>query len=169
MPKRDRPTVEERVCRAIRLLATGQPPDEVALAVRVLPRTLAAWQDNDDFRVLLACVRESGRLRDLFKQLEALTPDAIEALHRALECSDDRLAVQAARDVLDRVGLIRRKGIEHDEPSEKVIRVEYMTPDGKPFSATPWADRNPVTPGALQSGGVREALRQDGDGEDSDD
>jgi hypothetical protein len=167
--KENRPTVEARVCRAIRLLAQGQPADDVARAIRVLPRTLAAWQDNADFQVLLACIRENGQLRAALDRLEALTPDAIDALHRALEGDNDRVAVQAAREVLDRVGLIRRTKVERDEPSEKVIRVEYKTPDGKPFSAPPWAERNPITPGALQSGSVRETLRQDGDGQDSDD
>jgi hypothetical protein len=168
MGKVNRPTLEARVCRAIRLLAQGQPADEVARAIHVLPKTLAAWQDNADFQTLLACMRENGRLRAALDRLEALTPDAVEALHRALEGDDDRVAVQAAREVLDRVGLIRRTGIERDEPSEKVIRVEYKTPDGKPFSAPPWAERNPITPRALQSGSVREALRKDGDGQDSD-
>jgi hypothetical protein len=169
MGKVNRPTLEARVCRAIRLLAQGQPADEVARAIHVLPKTLAAWQDNADFQTLLACMRENGRLRAALDRLEALTPDAVEALHRALEGDDDRVAVQAAREVLDRVGLIRRTEIEREESSEKVIRVEYNTPDGKPFSAPPWAERNPITPGALQSGGVRETLRQDGDGQDSDD
>jgi hypothetical protein len=167
--KENRPTVEARVCHAIRLLAQGQPADDVARAIHVLPKTLAAWQDNADFQALLACMRENGRLRAALDRLEALTPDAIEALHRALEGENDRVAVQAAREVLDRVGLIRRTEIERDESSEKVIRVEYKTPDGKPFSAPPWSERNPIASGALQSGGVRETLRQDGDGQDADD
>jgi hypothetical protein len=167
--KENRPTVEARVCRAIRLLAQGQPADDVARAIHVLPKTLAAWQDNADFQTLLACMRENGRLRAALDRLEAMTPDAIEALHRALEGDNDRVAVQAAREVLDRVGLIRRTAIEREESSEKVIRVEYKTPDGKPFSAPPWADRNPVTPRALQGRSVRETFRQDGDGQDSDD
>jgi hypothetical protein len=171
MPKanqRDRPTVEARVCRAIRLLAKGQNAEDVANEIRVLPRTLAAWQADEDFRALLECMRENRRMHAMLDQLEALTPDAIEALHRALEGEDDRVAVQAAREVLDRVGLIRRKGIESDESSEKVIRVEYMTPDGKPTSIAPWAERNPVAPRTLQSGSLRETLREDGDGQDSD-
>lgn len=166
--QRDRPTIEERVCRAIRLLAKGQTAEEVAREIHVLPKTVIAWQANADFRALLACMRENGRLRIAFDQLQDLTPDAISALHRALD-GDDRLAVQAAREILDRVGLTKRKGFEPEKSSEKVIRVEYMTPDGKPISIAPWADRNPVAPRALQSGSVRETLREDGDGQDADD
>jgi hypothetical protein len=160
---RDRPTVEERVCRAIRLLAEGTTADDVARAIRVRPATLAAWQESDDFRALLACMRENGRLHDA---LDALTPGAIAALRRALEGDDVKVAVSAAREVLDRVGLIRRKGLVSEESSEHTIRVEYAYPDGLPVSTTPWADRHPATPGALQSGGVRSPLREDGDGED---
>ena len=156
---RDRPTVEERVCHAIRLLAEGHTADNVALAVRVRPGTLAVWQASDDFRALLACMRENGRLHDA---LDALTPGAIAALRRALEGDDVRVAVSAAREVLDRVGLIRRS----EESSEHTIRVEYAYPDGLPVSASPWADRHPTAPGALQGGGVWPPLREDGDGED---
>lgn len=163
---RDRPHIEDQLCRAIRLLAKGAAPDSVAQTVRVTPRTLARWQANADFRALVACMRENGRLRDALDQLEALTPGAIEALRRALESANDRVAVQAARDVLDRVGVIRRTTATEDESTERVIRLEYVNPAGTPYTAAPWADRHPRAPGALQGGGVRSPLREDGDGQD---
>lgn len=167
---RDRPPVEARVCRAIRLLAEGLPADTVAQKVRVMPETLDRWQALDDFRALLACMRENGRMRDALDQLDALTPDAIEALRRALANDNDRIAVGAARDVLDRVGVIRRAGRhtgENDEPTEQVIRLEYVNPTGTPYAASPWAERHPRAPGAVQGGGVRSAVGEDDGGDDS--
>jgi hypothetical protein len=168
--ERDRPPLEQRVCRAIRLLADGWAVDEVARAVKVRPATLRAWQDSEDFRDLLECLNDAGQIRESLDTLGDLTPGAILALRRALEGDDVRIAVQAAREVLDRVGLIRRKGLvsqqQIEQSSEHVIRVEYVNPDGQTVSTSPWADRNPAAPGTLQSGSVWEALREDGDGED---
>lgn len=165
---RDRPPVEERVCRAIRLLAEGQSARTVAQGVGVLPETLMRWQKGADFRALLACMREHGRLRAALERLNALTPDAIAALQRALEDDDSRIAVSAARDVLDRVGLIRRTEALGADETEQVIRVEYDSPEGTPYSTAPWAARHPGASGPLQSGGVRTPLREDGDGQDPD-
>ncbi len=162
---RERPPVAERVCRAIRLLARGSPEADVAQAVRVLPRTLARWQASEDFQVVLACMKENGRLREALAQLDALTPDAINALRRALDNDNDRVAVQAARDVLNRAGVIRRTH-EDDQATEKVIRLEYVNPAGQPYAAAPWADRHPRTSGAVQGGELRSPLREDRDGED---
>ncbi|MBN1563477.1 MAG: hypothetical protein JXA10_06550 [Anaerolineae bacterium] len=162
------PPRELRVCRAIRLLAQGLPGAEVAGAINVREKTLENWQQGADFQALLACMKENGRLRDAFATLQDLTPEAIEALHRALEGSDDRLAVQAAKDVLDRVGIIYQKGGANQEAHETIIRFEYGTPDGQPYTAPSWADRHPAPPGTIQGGGVRAALREDGDGQDHD-
>jgi hypothetical protein len=168
MTKQDRPPLEARVCRAIRLLAEGQNADDVARAVHVRPATLAAWQADEDFQALLDSLYAFGQARE---SLDALTDDAIAALHRALAGDELRVAVQAAREVLDRVGLIRRRRVDHliDPSSEQVIRVEYGNLDRQPVSTPPWADRNPAESGAVQGGGVRSPLRQDGDGQDSDD
>ena len=169
MKARDRPPLEQRVCRAIRLLAEGWSAEDVAQAVHVRPATVAAWQAYEDFRALLDCLQDARQVRESLDMLGDLTPGAIAALRRALEGDDVRVAVQAAREVLDRVGLIRRKGIEQQiEPSsEQVIRVEYGNLEGQAVATAPWADRNPAAPGALQGGSVRAALREDGDGEDS--
>lgn len=153
---------ETRICRAIRLLAEGRSRDEVARAVGALPRTLATWEQDEDFRALLACLRENRRARDALAALDDLTPVAIAALRRALDGDDDALALRAAREVLERVGPLAER------PAVQTIRVEYGSHDGQPVSAAPWADRHPAPSGPLQGGGLREALRQDGDGADSD-
>lgn len=160
-PQRDRPPPrEQRVCRAIRLLAAGHSAAEVAREVRVMPRTLAAWQSWDDFRALVDCLRASGQMRDAIDMLDALTPEAIEALQEALDGEDRWLAVTAAREVLKYVMRIQ-------QVTGHVIRVEYVNPERNPVSTSPWADRHPPTPGAVQSGGLRSPLREDGDGQDS--
>lgn len=153
---RDRPEV--RVCRAIRLLAGGQGAAEVARAVRVLPSTLARWRAEDDFRALVDCLREAGQMRDALETLGDLAPGAIAALRRALEGDDTRLAVQAAHEVLERVGPLAAR--------QRAIRVEYVNRDGQPVSTSPWSDRHPAAPGAVQGGGVRAPLRENGDGQD---
>jgi hypothetical protein len=153
-----------RVCRAIRLLADGWNIEDVAREVRVRPVTLELWQQDAEFHGLLDCLRETGRLQNSLEVLSDLTPGAIAALRRALEGDDVKVAVQAAREVLDRVGLIRRQGVE--QSSEQVIRVEYVNPEHQAVSTASWADRNPATSGALQSGRLREAIWEDRDGED---
>ncbi len=153
---RDRPEV--RVCRAIRLLAGGQGAAEVARAVRVLPSTLARWGAEDDFRALVDCLREAGQMRDALETLGDLAPGAIAALRRALEGDDMRLAVQAAHEVLERVGPLAAR--------QRAIRVEYVNRDGQPVSTSPWSDRHPAAPGAVQGGGLRAPLRENGDGQD---
>ena len=159
--QRDRPPLEARVCRAIRLLADGLGADEVARAVGVRPATLAAWQADDDFRALLGCLAEAGQMRSTLETLADLTPGAITALRRALEGDDMALGIRAAHEVLERVGPLANRQIE------QIIRVEYVNPDHQPVSTSPWAERNPPSSSTLQGGGVRSPLREDGDGQDS--
>ena len=162
-------TRELRICRAARLLAAGQTPEEVARAVHAKPETVARWQADEDFRALVDCLRTHGQARRALDALGALTDEAIDRLRQALAGDDDRLALQAAQQVLDRVGLVRRSAALGEETAEQVIRVEYVNPEGQPISTAPWAARNPASSGALQGGGVRAPLREDGDGQDSPD
>jgi hypothetical protein len=161
--RRDRPLREpreKRVCRAIRLLAAGQSLEDVAQAVHVQPQTLATWMQWEDFRLLAACVAEYADLADL-------TPEALQAYRRALAGTDDELAVRAARDVLDRAERLIQRQQPSAAPSEQVIVVEYVNPEGQTASTPPWADPHSPAPGALQGGRVRPPLRENGDGQDS--
>lgn len=162
--QRDAPPLEIRVCRAIRLLAEGWSVEDTAQAARVRPATVAAWQTADEFQALVDCLSEARQMRDTLDTLAELTPGAIAALSRALAGDDVRIAVQAAREVLDRVGLVRRKEIGSEQ--SQVIRVEYVNPDGQAVSTSPWSDRHPASPGEVQSGGVWPPLWEDGDGQD---
>jgi hypothetical protein len=164
--RRDRPLREpreKRVCRAIRLLAAGQSLEDVAQAVHVQPQTLATWMQWEDFRLLAACVAEYAALADLAD----LTPEALQAYRRALAGTDDELAVRAARDVLDRAERLIQRQQPSAAPSEQVIVVEYVNPEGQTASTPPWADPHSPAPGALQGGRVRPPLRENGDGQDS--
>ena len=157
---RDGTPRELRVCRAIRRLAEGASAGQVAADLRLRPATLATWQQDADFSALLGCVRAAREVQHTLRALDSLLPGALSALRRALEGDDDRIAVQAAREVLQRVGQIQRHSSEH------TVRVEYATPEGTPVSASHWAERHPASSSALQGSGVRAALREDGDGQD---
>lgn len=160
----DRPPIEQRVCRAIVLLAKGYPPDEVAVTVRVKPETLAAWQEGEEFQLLLRALRAAHTV----DTLEDLTPDAIEAYRRALTGPSVQWAVLAAREVLDRVERLAAREAQRQRLLSAANRVEVWNPDNEPVVIAPWAERNPVEPRSLQSGSLRETLREDGDGESSD-
>lgn len=159
---RDRPPVEARVCRAIRLLAEGLSTEEVARAVGVRPPTVEAWRAGEEFQSLLDCLIRSREVPVTPTEINDLTPGALLALRRALDGDDMALAMRAAHEVLERVGSLVKKS------NERTIRVEYLNRDGKPVSSSPWAERNPVSPGPLQGGGLRAPLREDGDGENPD-
>lgn len=165
---------EARAVWALRWLASGLTEAEVASALDIPLETLDRWREDQEFAAMLEYLREHKRLFRAFEQLLDLTPDALVALKRALNDGPYSTAVLAAREVLDRVGFTRRAlklAAQSNAlpPSDQVIEVQYATPDHQPLSATPWADRDPDAPGAVQSGGVRPPLREDGDGEDSGD
>lgn len=161
-----------RAVWALRWLASGLTEAEVAAALDIRPETLARWLADQEFAAMLDYLKEHKKLFAAFARLLDLTPDAIAALERALSEGSPSAAVQAAREVLDRVGFTRRAlalaaRTQAESPSrQEVIEVEYATPDRQALSAAPWADRNPEAPGALQGGGVWPPLRQDGDGQD---
>ncbi len=156
----DRPPAELRVCRAIRLLAAGKSEAETAREVRVMPPTLASWQQAEDFRALVKAAQQADRAQSVVEMLDALTPGAVEALRRALESDQLQVAVWAAREVLRYVSQIK-------QVTGQTITVEYKNPEHRAVSTPPWADRHPAPSGALQGGGVWSPLRQDGDGQDS--
>ncbi len=156
-----RPARELRVCRAIRLLAEGMPERAVAAEVRVTRQTMDKWQQDAEFRALLKIMREHGRLREVLRELNALSMEAVNVLKDKLNHSDDRIAVQVARDVLDRIGATR--GARVEDSSEQVIRVEYVTRDGKTYASAPWAERHPPASGTVQGAGDGAAVREDGD------
>jgi len=86
---------------------------------------------------------------------------ALEVLARALQSDDDRIALRAAQIVLTRS--LRTAGVTASA-GEKVITLIY---GNDPTDQTaPRSIAGAGTSGALQSGGLRTALGQDGDGQD---
>jgi len=51
---------------------------------------------------------------------------------------------------------------------ERVYRIEYRYPDGSIHQTPPWAETHPRFSRPFQSRGLRQTLREDGDGEDRD-
>ena len=157
-------------------LASGQTEEDILGALGVDPETLGVWLADEPVAARLEALKTYEAALGAFARLIALTPEAVDAFERALAGDNSQVAVRAAREVLDRVGLGRPAPVvrsrsaaassKTDAPSERVIRVEYGTPDHQAVSAAPWADRDSEASGAVQGGGVREALREDGDGQD---
>ncbi len=134
----------ERVCKTLRLLAEGWEPAAAAHAAGVRQKTMRAWQQNEDFKTILVCMRAFGRMQFSLDVLNTLTPEAVEALRRLLQHGEGAVTAQVARDIVKWAREVEAQIREQEEERAKhVIRVEYDTPDGKPFSASPWAERNP--------------------------
>lgn len=156
-------------------LASGQTEEDILAALGIDPETLGVWLADEPVAARLEALKTYDAALAAFARLIALTPEAVDAFERALAEGNSQVAVRAAREVLDRVGLGRPAPVVRSRPaasnnagapSERVIRVEYGTPDHQAVSAAPWADRDPEASGALQGGGVRTPLRQDGGGQD---
>ncbi len=93
--------------------------------------------------------------------LTDLHPLALGALARALQSDDEKVALRAAQVVLSLV----RQSLPPTLQKAKVITIQYG--DDPPIDPSAWAANRPEQPRALQSGGLRTTLGQDGNGEDS--
>ena len=136
------------MCQAVRLLAEGRQPDEVALEVGVRQQTMQVWMDDAEFGTVVDCLRAFGHLQFSREAVETLRPEALSTLRRVLQDGSGSAATQAAREVLKWAREFEKQDLEAaKDPGEDTIRVSLDTPDGKsPVSIAPWADRNPVTP-----------------------
>ncbi len=136
-----------RVCQAVRLLAEGRQPDEVALEVGVRQQTMQVWMDDAEFGTLVDCLRAFGHLQFSREAVETLRPQALSTLRRVLQDGSGSAATQAAREVLKWAREFEKQDLEAAKTQEKhTIRVVWDTPDGKSPFPRPWAERNPVTP-----------------------
>jgi len=162
---RDRPPRELLGCRALLLLVQGMSPGEVTGRLRLHASTLEKWMDQPDFKQLLSILRSAQLMNEDTESLDDLTLDALDALRRALTGPSVQWAVLAARDVLDRVERIAEQKAAAQSQTAP-IRVEYINPERKPYTAPFWTEGHPDAPEALQSGSLRETLREDGTGQD---
>ena len=138
-------TYGQRVCKALRLMAEGWEPEAAAHAAGVRHKTMHQWQQNEDFRTILACMRAFGRMRFSLDTLNSLTPEAVEALRRLLQHGEGHVTAQVARDIVKWAREVEAQIRAQEEKREKhTVHVVYDTPDRKPISSSPWAERNPV-------------------------
>jgi len=89
---------------AIGCLSMGLSDDATAERVGVHRLTVSRWRLHDEaFRRAFAD-RMTEIWADSADQLRAMIPKALDALHRALECGDERTRVRAALGLLRIVG-----------------------------------------------------------------
>lgn len=103
---------------------------------------------------------------------------ALVVLARALQSDDERIALRAAQIVVDRVTRAAQLAQTAPHNGEKVITLRYggsthdetypndNSADDPDDQTASWANQGYRAPGALQSGGLRTALGQDGNGQD---
>lgn len=115
--------------RAMELRLMGQTYRQIAAAVNRSPATVKMWFWDDPlfqaaYRDLQAEVADRARAR-----LVSLTEQAVERLAQLLARASPPIALAAARDVLDRVGLTAPRRVEHvgDQGGPIVIRWEDGT------------------------------------------
>jgi len=109
--------------------------------------------------------RDARMLHDLRSKLA-------ERALRVIESMDDETIAKAPLNQLaSALGVLVDRYLKLDDAipeqvGEQVIRLEYKYPDGSIHSTPPWAEDDSEQQSTLQSGGVRQTLRQDGDGQD---
>ncbi len=137
-----------RVCRALRLLAEGWEPRAAAHAAGVQQKTMQQWQQNEDFKTILACMRAFGRMQFSLDTLNSLTPEAVGALRRLLQHGEGSVTAQVARDIVkwarEVEAQIREQEDRRDQREKQHVRTILVTPDGERIASIPWAERNPV-------------------------
>lgn len=137
---------------------------QVSAALGVPVATLKRWQQQHR-------ERRTARLLEKIEALhEQLADDALGLAAALARLTDDAPLNQVSSAlgvVIDRFLKVEdylKQTVEQHE--EKVIRFEYKYPDGSIHGTPPWATDDPERDDAVQGGGVRAALRQNGDGQD---
>jgi hypothetical protein len=111
--------------RALAMLAEGASPSAVALACRVDAATVWRWRDTPEAREIMAAAaleRETARRADAVAQREAANKAraalvagaerASTTVLNALAHHNAHVRLRAAREVLDRVGVVRTQRLE---------------------------------------------------------
>lgn len=108
-------------------------------------------------------------LRRLEQQLIHNTLKLVESLDSVMAESPLNQRTAAIGSLLDRyLKLHEHLGSVSSHQGEQVNRIEYIYPDGSIHDTPPWAGENYRKPGPFPRGGLRAALREDGDGADHD-
>ncbi len=159
-------THEERQAALTQLKRRNYDYEQTSADTGVSRRTLKRWHDDARTKQLDAL---QEKIEDLHAQL------AENALHLA-QALDDSIDGAPLNQVSSALGVVVDRFLKVDdhiaqvkqaenETNEQVIRIEYQYPDSTIHHAPPWANPDYQPSGEVQGGGLREALRQDGDGE----
>ncbi len=98
--------------KALEILVRGEFDnyDDVAAELKISPRTLYNWRNDDEFAAELE--------RRLKIKLGGIAPRALHRQEELLEAKSEMVAHLAAKDILDRAGLT----------AENVVKIEGMEP-----------------------------------------
>lgn len=125
--------------------------------------TLRTWKQKRE---------QSEAERDSIQRLRKQLVD--NALKLAEELKDANGSVTfnqratALNQLVDKIIKLAEKIPEEDGQPEKVVRIEYVDPDGTVHPSPRWARDDSEDESEIQGGGVWSPFWQDGDGEDSD-
>lgn len=84
---------------------------EVAKAVNVSPQTLSLWLNHNDLFIKILEEKTEQAERERRRRYKGAAQRAVNKLVRLLDSEDDKVALAACKDILDRAG---------DKPSDKV-------------------------------------------------
>lgn len=113
-----------KVSKALLRLAEGWSLEDAARHARVLHVTLACWMKDEDFMAVVTCLQEYAKTRQSIDLLEGLTDDALAALRRTMHQGTPGQALEAARDVLNRVDALAKKQEEAEQYARREARAK---------------------------------------------
>lgn len=99
---------------AMKLRITGQTYKKIADQVNKKAQTVNNWFNNDKlFQEEYEDLKEELRAKNKDKLLD-LTAEAIEALSRNLNCNNPHAEINAAKEILNRVGIEEKTKVEEE-------------------------------------------------------
>ena len=111
---------------ALQLLFEGNcTVDEIAEIVKVSPRTLYNWQNDEDFKAAMKELEDDFD-RKTRSRIRALVRGALDRQERILTQSrNDNAAAVVAKDVLDRAGFMPDSNVNIAGDMDFNVRVDY--------------------------------------------
>lgn len=98
--------------RALELAIAGHTRVAIARAMDVAPDTVSSWLNTPAAAARIDRAMDYSR-SSAVRALKALAEKAVERLADALDSPNERIALDAARTVLDRVGIVAGVQVEH--------------------------------------------------------
>ena len=173
-------------------MAQSYSSDERAVALRVLqrlegnlsaasretgisPRTLKRWADGKSIAGKKdGGGNEPGNNDDLYGQTKSLQASLLDTSLQLVQAMGERINDAPLNQLASALGMAVDRFLKLDEyiqqnalaQGEQKLYVEYLYPDGSIHGSPPWARDDSERESAISGGGLREALRQDGNGQD---